>query len=95
MIEDMATVHMTESEVARDLHRVLARVQQGVEVVVEQNHRPVAVIRAPLPNGRLLSECIALAEARGTTAVPDDGFMKDVIEGITERSKPWNPPFGE
>jgi antitoxin (DNA-binding transcriptional repressor) of toxin-antitoxin stability system len=55
MIENMATVHMTEGEVARDLHGVLARVQQGVEVVVEQNHRPVAVIRAPLPNGRLLS----------------------------------------
>ena len=29
----MATVHMTESEVARDLHAVLAKVQQGVEVV--------------------------------------------------------------
>jgi antitoxin (DNA-binding transcriptional repressor) of toxin-antitoxin stability system len=89
MIEGMTTVRMTESEVARDLHAVLARVQQRVEVVVEQNHRPVAVIRPPLPNGRLLSECIALAEARSTTAVPDDTFMKDVIEGITERSKPW------
>jgi antitoxin (DNA-binding transcriptional repressor) of toxin-antitoxin stability system len=35
---------MTEAEVARDLHGVLAKVQQGVEVVVEQDHRPVAVI---------------------------------------------------
>ncbi|HEV2199681.1 MAG TPA: hypothetical protein VGR73_07660 [Bryobacteraceae bacterium] len=92
MIEGMATVHMTESEVARDLHAVLAKVQQGVEVVVEQDHRPVAVIRSPLLQGRLLSECIALAEARGTTAIADEGFMKDVAEGIAERSKPWNPP---
>ena len=92
MIESMATVHMTESEVARDLHAVLAKVQQGVEVVVEQDHRPVAVIRRALPKGRLLSECIALAEARGTTAILDDDFMKDVAEGIAERSKPWTPP---
>lgn len=65
----MAQVHMTEAEVARDLHGVLANVQQGVEVVVvEQDHRPVAVIGSPLPKGRLLSSCIALAEARGSTA---------------------------
>jgi hypothetical protein len=31
MIEAMAQVHMTEAEVARDLHDVLAKVQQGVE----------------------------------------------------------------
>jgi antitoxin (DNA-binding transcriptional repressor) of toxin-antitoxin stability system len=95
MIEDMATVHMTESEVASDLHAVLAKVQQGAEVVVEQDHRPVAVIRSPHAKGRLLSECIALAEARGTTAILDEGFTKDVGEGIAERSKPWNPPSWE
>jgi len=43
----------------------------------------------------LLSECIALAEARGSTAVPDEGFMKDVTDGIAERSKPWTPPTWE
>ena len=82
MIEPMAQVYMTEAEVARDLHEVLAKVQQGVEVVIEQDHRPVAVIRSPLPKGRLLSECIALAEVRGSTATLDEGFMKDVEEGI-------------
>lgn len=86
---------MTESEVARDLHAVLAEVQKGVEVVVEQDHRPVAVIRPASPKGRLLSECIALAEARGTTAIPDEGFMKDVARGIEERTKPWKPPSWE
>ena len=95
MIEAMAKVHMTEAEVARDLHGVLARVQQGVEVVVEQDQRPVAVIRSPLPKGRLLSECIALAEARGSTGTLDEGFMKDVEEGIASRSQPWKPPAWE
>jgi len=91
----MAQVHMTEDEVTRDLHSLLAKVQQGVEIVVEQDHRPVAVIRSLLPKGRLLSECIALAESRGSTATLDEGFMQDVEEGITSRSQPWNPPAWE
>lgn len=95
MIESMAQVHMTEAEVARDLHGVLAKVQQGVEVVIEQDHRPVAVIRSPLLKGRLLSECIAIAEARGSTATLDQGFIEDVEDGIADRSRPWNPPAWE
>jgi antitoxin (DNA-binding transcriptional repressor) of toxin-antitoxin stability system len=91
----MAQVHMTEAEVARDLHEVIAKVQQGVEVVVEQDHRPVAVIRSPQPKGRLLSECITVAEARSSTATLDQSFMKDVEEGIAGRSQPWNPPAWE
>lgn len=91
MVNSMATIHMSEAELTRDLHSVLAKVQQGVEIVIEHDDRPVAVIRAPLGQGRLLSECIALAEVRATSAIPDDGFMKDVAEGIAERSKPWNP----
>jgi antitoxin (DNA-binding transcriptional repressor) of toxin-antitoxin stability system len=91
----MAQVHMTEADVARDFHDVLAKVQQGDEVVVEQDHRPVAVIRSPFPQGRLLSECIALADARGSTATLDEGFMHDVEEGIASRSQPWNPPTWE
>lgn len=95
MIMDMGTLRITEAELARDIHAILAKVQQGVEVVVEQDHRPVATIRTPLPQGRLLSKNIALAEARGATAIPDEGFMKDVEEGIAERSQPWNPPTWE
>ena len=38
MIGDMGTVHITEAELARDLHDILAKVQQGVEVFVEQDH---------------------------------------------------------
>jgi hypothetical protein len=74
---------------------VSTKVQQGFEVVVEQNHLPVAVIHAPHAQGRLLSECIALAEERGSTAILDEGFMNDVEQGIAERSNPWNPPSWE
>ena len=62
------------------------------EVIVAQDHRPVAVIKTPQGAGRLLSEAIALAEARGSTATLDEGFMKDVEEGIASRSQPSTPP---
>ena len=95
MIEDMATVHMTESEVARDLHAVLAKVQAGVEVIVEQDQRAVAVIKSPQGPGRKISECIALAKAHeaetGLAPVLDPDFAADV-ELIVRDRKPWNPP---
>jgi antitoxin (DNA-binding transcriptional repressor) of toxin-antitoxin stability system len=95
MIEDRMTVHITEAELVRDIHAVLARVRHGDEVIVEQNHRPVAVIKTPRGQGRKLSECIALAEAHGSAMTLDEGFMKDVEEGIAGRSQPWNPPSWE
>jgi hypothetical protein len=95
MIEAMGTLRITEAELARDIHAVPAKVQEGAEVIVEQDHRPVAVIRTAHAKGRLLSECIALAEARGSTVTLDEGFMKDVEEGIASRSQPWNPPSWE
>ena len=95
MIMDMGTLRITEAELARHIHAVLAKVQEGAEIVVEQDHHPVAVIRSPHPKGRLLSECIALAVARGSTVTLDDGFIKDVEECIASRSQPWNPPSWE
>jgi hypothetical protein len=37
----MGMVRITEAELARELHAVLAKVQAGLEVIVEQDHRPV------------------------------------------------------
>ena len=90
--EFMATLHLSEAEVAHDLHAVLAKVQQGVEIVIERDHRPVAVIRSPNRSGRPISECIASARASGSHAMPDEGFAADVEEGIRNRQQPWNPP---
>jgi antitoxin (DNA-binding transcriptional repressor) of toxin-antitoxin stability system len=60
----MAQLHMTEAELARDLHAVLERVRQGTEIIVEEDHQPVAVLKAAEPPRRTLSECIALLPAR-------------------------------
>jgi hypothetical protein len=91
----MAQLHITEAELARDLHAVLEKVRSGVEVVVDpdnqdSDNQPV-VIKAPAPPGRLLSECIALAEAHGSTATLDQDFAKDLEEIILLRQEPLNP----
>ena len=92
MIENMATVHVTEAELARDLHAILDRVRQGVEVVIEQDHQPVAVLKPPQVKGRMISEVIADLKARGSNAVMDKDFARDVEEGIKAHRQPWNPP---
>jgi hypothetical protein len=95
MIEVMSTVRITEAELARDIHAVLAKVQAGAEVIVEQDHRPGAIIKAPQGPGRKFSECIALAkeheEKLGQAPTLDPDFAADVEEIIRNR-KVWNPP---
>lgn len=83
---------MSEVELARDLHLVLAKVQQGLEVVIEQDHQPIAVIRPSAPVGRKISNVIADLKARGSNAVMDDDFARDIEEGIKAQRQPWNPP---
>jgi antitoxin (DNA-binding transcriptional repressor) of toxin-antitoxin stability system len=97
-MKSMATLHMSEAEVARDLHGVLAKVQQGVEVVIEQDHRPVAVLKPPqlVGPGRTLSECLAIARAYeeklGDAPLPDADFAADVQAAIDSRRDTFEPP---
>lgn len=95
MIEVMATVHMSDSDVTNNFAAVLEKVRQGLEVVVEQDHRPVALIRSPKRSGRLISDCIASAKASGSRITLDGAFAQDVEEGIRDRQEPWNPPSWE
>ena len=98
-MESMATVHMSESEVARDLHVALAKVRRGVEIVIEQDLQPVAVLKPSPPGrpGRKLGECIALAKAYeaklGYAPIPDEDFANDVQAGIDARRDSFEPPL--
>jgi antitoxin (DNA-binding transcriptional repressor) of toxin-antitoxin stability system len=96
MIDTMATFRVTEAELARDLHGVLAKVKEGVEVIVEEDHRPVAVIKTPPRSGRRLSDCIALAkeyeQKLGYAPVPDPGFAADLQAAIDDHREPLDPP---
>jgi hypothetical protein len=95
MIEAM-TVRITEAELARDIHAVLARVQASAEViVVERDNRPVAVIRPPHRSGRPISEIVRQARERNSTVTFDPEFGKDLEAVIAGHQLPWNPPSWE
>ncbi len=86
-------IHISEEEAASDFASLLARVRAGAEVIIEQSAQPVAVLKpiAARP-GRLLSESIALAEARGSTATLDGDFAADLEAVINSHREPLNPP---
>ena len=91
----MASIRITEAELARDLHAVLAKVQQGQEVVIEEDDRPVAVIRPPRRSGRLASEILREAKQRNSTVTLDENFGHDMEAIIAEHQDPWTPPSWE
>jgi hypothetical protein len=89
-------IHLTETELAYNIHTVLARVRdEGLEVIVERDHRPVALIRRPEGPGRKVSECIAIAKAYennlGHSPVPGAGFAADLQSAIDAHREPLQP----
>ncbi len=94
MIENMAQVHMTEAELAQNLHAVLEKVRNGAEVVIEQDHQTVAVIKMPQAPGRPIDECIAIARARDSHATLDEDFAAD-LEEIIASARPLETPAWE
>jgi antitoxin (DNA-binding transcriptional repressor) of toxin-antitoxin stability system len=94
MIEGMEreVVHVSPAEVIRDIAAILDRVERGAEVIVEKDDHPVVLIQPAIRPGRLLSECIAMAERYeqqlGYTPTLDDGFGKDLEEIIASRVEP-------
>jgi antitoxin (DNA-binding transcriptional repressor) of toxin-antitoxin stability system len=89
----MMTVRITEAELARDVRAVLEKVQQGSEVIIEQeDHRPVAVISSPHRSGRPITDILREAKQRNSTVTLDEDFGKDLEEIIASHQQPWNPP---
>lgn len=91
-------IHISEIEAANNFASLLARVRAGAEVVIEHDKLPVAVIHAPAPPRRTISECIALAKAHeeetGEVPIMDPDFAADMQEIIKDREM-WNPPTWE
>jgi hypothetical protein len=65
-------------------------------IIVERNHRPLAVLRAAAPQRRTVSESIALAvqreKQRGYAVTLDPEFAAEV-EQIVGNRKPWTPSW--
>ena len=87
----MATFHISEAEAARDFAGLLARVRAGAEVVIEEDSRPVAVVRSLDPPRRTAEECIALLP-EDSEATIDEDFAKDVAAAVSAHRESLNPP---
>jgi len=86
-------IHISEADAAAtNVAILLAHVRAGAEVVIENDARPVAVLRSAEQHpGCLLSESIALAEAHGSTVTLDGDFARDLEEIINSHREPLNP----
>ena len=88
----MATLHMTEAELVKNIESVMEQVRQGNEIVIKNDNREIAVLKpAKPPAGRMISEVIADLKARNTGALMDADFARDIEEGIKAMNQPWDP----
>jgi antitoxin (DNA-binding transcriptional repressor) of toxin-antitoxin stability system len=92
MIEGGMTIRITEAELARDVRAVMEKVEQGSEVIIEEDHRPVAVIHALGRSGRPITEILTEARKGNSTATLDEDFGMDLEEIIASHQQPWQPP---
>ena len=88
-------IHISEIEAAKNFADLMAKVRAGNEVVIEHGTQPVAIVSSVETHLRLLSEAIALAEAKGSTATLDDGFSQDLESIIKSHREPLSPPLWE
>jgi antitoxin (DNA-binding transcriptional repressor) of toxin-antitoxin stability system len=91
MIEEMVQIHMTEAEVAGNFAAALEKVRQGLEVVVDDGHQAIAVLKPAEPPRRRISECIAMLSADSTATIDAD-FAGDVEAAIAAHRDPLEPP---
>ena len=91
MMAGMEPLHISETDLARDVVAVLRRVQNGAEVIVERDAQPVAVLRAVIPAGRRISDCISRLSADSTATIDSD-FAKDVEVAIAAHQDALEPP---
>ena len=91
MIPGMEPLHISEGDLAKDVRSILQRVETGIEVIVERDAHPVAVIRPAEPAHRKISECIALMPADSTATIDPD-FAKDVEAAVAAHREALEPP---
>ena len=84
-------IHVSESEATRDFAGLLARVRAGAEVIIESGRLAIAVIHAPVPPRRSISECIARLP-EDSKAIMDAEFAKDVEAAIASHREALEPP---
>jgi len=85
-------IHVSEAEATSNFAGLLAQVRSGAEVIIEQDARPVAVVRVAEPLVRRLSESLGLAKEHASPATLDGGFSRDLEHVVSSHREPLNPP---
>jgi antitoxin (DNA-binding transcriptional repressor) of toxin-antitoxin stability system len=85
------SVRVSDAEAASDFGSLLARVSTGVEVIIEHDTTPVAVVRPAGAVPRTLRECIGLL-ASDSNATVDDEFPDDVTAAVASHPESLTPP---
>ncbi len=80
-------IHMTEAEIGGNFAAALEKVRQGIEVVVEHEHQPIAVLKAAEPPRRTIAQILALMP-KDSTATIDEDFAADVEAAIESHREP-------
>jgi prevent-host-death family protein len=88
-------IHVSEAEAASNFASLMDRVRAGMEVVIENDAKPVAIVQPAEPHVRLLSESLRLAREHGSTATLDEDFAKDLEAAVKSQRDPMNPPSWE
>jgi len=88
-------IHISEIEAANDFAKLMAKVRDGSEVVIERDAKPIAIVSPVKQPPRLLSEAIELAEAHGCATTLDDGFSRDLESAVKSHREPLSPPLWE
>jgi len=86
----MATIHISETDAARDFTGVMSKLRAGEEIVIESSEHPAALLKLIVPfKGRPASEVLASLRARskerGYSLSMDDAFVSDMEEIIRNR----------
>ena len=87
----MAAVHVSESEAMREFPQLLARVEQGDEIVIERNTAPLAILTQPRPARPSFEETVERLRSLSHRHL-DDGFAHDVQTGIDANREPHTYP---
>jgi len=85
-------IHISEVEAANNFSGLMAKVRAGNEVIIEHDAHPVAIVSPVKWRPRLLSQAIALAEAKGSTATLDEEFSRDLESIVKSHGEPLSLP---
>jgi antitoxin (DNA-binding transcriptional repressor) of toxin-antitoxin stability system len=88
-------IRVSEDDATSDFASLLAHVRAGVEIIIERNAKPIAILHSAEPSLRLLSESLRLAREHGSTVTLDDGFASDLEHVINGHREPLDPPAWE